>query len=627
MEEKSFKPFISADRVLPEITPVSIGLGILLAVLFGAANAYLGLRVGMTVSASIPAAVLSMGIIRIILKRDSILENNLVQTIGSAGESLAAGAIFTLPALFMWASESDAVSKPSFWIIAVISLCAALLGLVFMVPLRSALIVEEHGVLPFPEGTACAEVLLAGEEGGEKSKIVFSGLGISALYKFIADGLCLFHSEIDWSIKKLGTGFGADVLPALASVGYICGKKISSYMFAGSVISWFVVIPLINFFGADSIFAPSIKPVSEMGAWGIWSNYIRYVGAGAVATGGIISLIKSFPTIVKTFKKAVSGLGHKIDSEERTNRDLPMKGLLILALVIVAVIWLLPAIPVGILGAFIIVIFGFFFATVSSRMVGLVGSSNNPVSGMGIATLLIATALLKSTGHTGVAGMTSAIAIGTIICIIACMAGDMSQDLKTGYIVGATPRNQQLGELIGCVVSALAIGGIMYLLDAAWGFGSKELPAPQATLMKLVVEGVMGGSLPWALVLAGVGIGIAIEILGIPVLPVAIGVYLPIHLNTPIFIGGLIRAYFDRKGEEGKKITEKGVLYGSGLIAGEGLIGILLAVFAIIPLSNGKSLLATLNMGGMLGNIGGIVFFALLLASIVFFTRNKKKAN
>ena len=364
-----------------------------------------------------------------------------------------------------------------------------------------------------------------------------------------------------------------------------------------------------------------------MGAWGIWSNYIRYVGAGAVATGGIISLIKSFPTIVKTFKKAVSGLGHKIDSEERTNRDLPMKGLLILALVIVAVIWLLPAIPVGILGAFIIVIFGFFFATVSSRMVGLVGSSNNPVSGMGIATLLIATALLKSTGHTGVAGMTSAIAIGTIICIIACMAGDMSQDLKTGYIVGATPRNQQLGELIGCVVSALAIGGIMYLLDAAWGFGSKELPAPQATLMKLVVEGVMGGSLPWALVLAGVGIGIAIEILGIPVLPVAIGVYLPIHLNTPIFIGGLIRAYFDRKGEEGKKITEKGVLYGSGLIAGEGLIGILLAVFAIIPLSNGKSLLPTLNMGGMLGNIGGIVFFALLLASIVFFTRNKKKAN
>ena len=626
MEEKSFKPFISADQVLPEITPVSIGLGIILAVLFGAANAYLGLRVGMTVSASIPAAVLSMGIIRIILKRDSILENNMVQTIGSAGESLAAGAIFTLPALFMWANESDAITKPSFWVIAIISLCAALLGLIFMVPLRSALIVEEHGTLPFPEGTACAEVLLAGEEGGEKSKTVFSGLGIAALYKFIADGLCLFPSEIDWNIKKLGTGFGADVLPALASVGYICGKKISSYMFAGGVIGWFVVIPLINFFGDSSLFPPAKAPVSELGAWGIWSTYIRYVGAGAVATGGIISLIKSFPTIIKTFRKAVQGFGHKEAVEVRTNRDLPMKGLLILALVIVVIIWLLPAIPVGLLGAIIIVIFGFFFATVSSRMVGLVGSSNNPVSGMGIATLLIATALLKSTGHTGIAGMTSAICVGTIICIIASMAGDMSQDLKTGYIVGATPQNQQIGELIGCIVSAIAIGGIMYLLDAAWGFGSKELPAPQATLMKLVVEGVMGGNLPWILVLAGVGIALAIEIIGIPVLPVAIGVYLPIHLSTPIFVGGLLRAFFDRKGDEGKAITERGVLYGSGLIAGEGLVGILLAVFAVVPTSSGKSLLQAINLGGILRNAGGLIFFVLLLASIVFFTRNKKNA-
>ncbi len=626
MEEKSFKPFISADRVLPEITPVSICLGIILAVLFGAANAYLGLRVGMTVSASIPAAVISMGIIRIILKRDSILENNLVQTVGSTGESLASGAIFTLPALFMWAKESDAITKPSFWVIAIVSLCAALLGLIFMVPLRSALIVEEHGVLPFPEGTACAEVLLAGEEGGEKSKTVFSGLGIAALYKFIADGLRLFPSEIDWSIKKFGTGFGADVLPALAGVGYICGKKISAYMFAGGVIGWFIIIPLINFFGLSSVFAPASAPVSELGAWGIWSSYIRYVGAGAVAAGGIISLIKSFPTIIRTFKKAVSGFGHKEVVETRTNRDLSMKPLLILALVIVAVIWLLPAIPVGLLGAIIIVIFGFFFATVSSRMVGLVGFSNNPVSGMTIATLLIATALLKSTGHTGAAGMVSAICIGTIICIIASMAGDMSQDLKTGYIVGATPKNQQIGELIGCIVSAIAIGGIMYLLDAAWGFGSKELPAPQATLMKLVVEGVMGGNLPWILVFAGVGIAVAIEVIGIPVLPVAVGLYLPIHLSVPIFIGGLLRAFFDRKGEEGKTITDRGILYSSGLIAGEGLIGILLAVFAVIPMSNGKSLLQTINMGGILGNAGGLIFFVLLLASFVFFTRNKKNA-
>ena len=494
-----------------------------------------------------------------------------------------------------------------------------------MVPLRSALIVEEHGVLPFPEGTACAEVLLAGEEGGEKSKIVFSGLGISAIYKFIADGIKLFPSEIDWSIKSFGTGFGMDVLPALASVGYICGKKISSYMMAGGVLGWFLAIPLIHFFGNSSILPPASAPISELGAWGIWSSYIRYIGAGAVAAGGIISLIKSLPTIIKTFKKAVKGFGHKETVEERTNLDLPSLFLLILAVVIVLAIWIIPVIPVGLLGAIIIVVFGFFFATVSSRMVGLVGSSNNPVSGMAIATLIIATALLKATGHTGVAGMTSAICIGTIICIIACMAGDISQDLKTGYIVGATPKNQQLGELIGCIVSALAIGGIMYLLDAAWGYGSKELPAPQATLMKLVVEGVMGGSLPWTLVLAGAGIAVAIEIIGIPVLPVAIGLYLPIHLSAPIYAGGLLRAFFDRKGEEGNKITEKGILYGSGMIAGEGLIGILLALFAIIPLSNGKSLLDTIDLGGVLGNFGGLAFFILLLASFVFFTTKKNK--
>lgn len=624
-KEHTFKPFIPADRILPEITPVSIILGILLAVLFGAANAYLGLRVGLTISASIPAAVISMGIIRIIMKRDSILENNMVQTIGSAGESLAAGAIFTLPALFMWAAESDAIHKPSFLTIAIISLCAALLGLVFMVPLRSALIVEEHGVLPFPEGTACAEVLLAGEEGGAKARLVFTGLGISTLYKFVADGLKLFPSEIDWNIKSIGTGFGADVLPSLAGVGFICGKKISSYLFAGGILGWFVAIPLINLFGSTLQLAPAKAPVNELGAWGIWSNYIRYIGAGAVATGGIISLIKSLPLIIKTFKKAAGRFGYKEAVEERTNRDLSTKFLLVLAAAIVIAIWLLPAIPVGLLGALIIVVFGFFFATVSSRMVGLVGSSNNPVSGMTIATLIIATALLKSTGHVGIAGMISAICIGTIICIIACMAGDMSQDLKTGYIVGATPRNQQIGELIGSVFSAAAIGGILYLLDSAWGFGSKDLPAPQATLMKLVVEGVMGGDLPWVLVLIGAGMGIAIEMFGIPVLPVAVGLYLPIHLSFPIWIGGLLRAWFDKKGDAGKEAGENGVLFGSGLIAGEGLVGIILAVCAVVPLANGKSLLASMDMGGVLGNAGGAIFFAALMALFFVFSNRKIK--
>lgn len=545
--KKDFKPFIPADRVVPEFTVVSVILGIILAVVFGAANAYLGLRVGMTVSASIPAAVISMGIIRFILKRDSILENNMVQTIGSAGESLAAGAIFTLPALFMWASESDAAAAPSFLEIAVIAVCGGILGVLFMVPLRTALIVEEHGVLPFPEGTACAEVLLAGEKGGDKSKVVFSGLGISALYKFVADGLCLFPSEVNWNIRSLRTGFGMDVLPALAGVGYICGLKISSYMFAGGVLGWFVIIPMIGLFGGDSIIAPAANAISELGPSGIWSSYIRYIGAGAVAAGGIISLIKSFPTIVKTFSKAIRGFGHKGDAQLRTSRDLPMPFVLIGALVIAVVIWLLPAVPISLIGALIIIVFGFFFATVSSRMVGLVGSSNNPVSGMAIATLLIATALLKAAGATGYAGMASAICIGTVICIVAAMAGDTSQDLKTGYIVGATPIRQQIGELIGAVVAAAAIGGIMYLLNAAWGYGSEQLPAPQATLMKLVVEGVMGGTLPWGLVFCGVGIAVVIEILGLPVLPVAIGLYLPIHLSSSIFVGGVIRWFLEKR--------------------------------------------------------------------------------
>lgn len=631
-QKQEFKPFIPADKVVPEFTLVSVILGIILAVVFGAANAYLGLRVGMTVSASIPAAVISMGIIRFILRRDSILENNMVQTIGSAGESLAAGAIFTLPALFMWAAESDAVSAPSFVEIAVIAVCGGILGVLFMVPLRTALIVEEHGVLPFPEGTACAEVLLAGEEGGDKSKVVFSGLGIAALYKFVADGLCLFPSEVNWNIKPLKTGFGMDVLPALAGVGYICGLKISSYMFAGGVLGWFVIIPLITLFGADSVVAPATDAISKLGASGIWSSYIRYIGAGAVAAGGIISLIKSMPTIVKTFSKAIKGFGHKEDSELRTNKDLPMPFVLAGVLVIAVIIWLLPAIPISLLGALIVVIFGFFFATVSSRMVGLVGSSNNPVSGMAIATLLIATALLKATGTTGYTGMASAICIGTVICIVAAMAGDTSQDLKTGYIVGATPIRQQVGELIGAVVAALAIGGIMYLLNSAWGYGSTQLPAPQATLMKLVVEGVMGGTLPWGLVFCGIGIAIMVEILGLPVLPVAIGLYLPIHLSTPIFIGGLLRWFFERRKAgkteaEQKDTIDRGVLYSSGLIAGEGLVGIALAVLAVIPYQKGKSIGDVINLGGPLGNIGGTGFFILILASMVYFSVHKKKKN
>lgn len=630
-EKEQFKPFIPADKVVPEFTPTAIILGIILAVLFGGANAYLGLRVGMTVSASIPAAVISMGVIRMILKKDSILENNLVQTIGSAGESVAAGAIFTMPALFMWAAETGDKS-PSLIEIALIALCGGVLGVLFMVPLRQALIVQEHGILPYPEGKACAEVLLAGEEGGTKAGTVFAGLGVAAVYKFIADGLKIFPSEVDFEIPVYkGSGIGMDVLPALAGVGYICGAKVSSYLLAGGTLGWFVIMPLIALFGGDTILYPSTVAVSEMSVWSLWSQYIKYIGAGAVAAGGILSLIKSLPMIIKTFKDAMKGFGKNV-ATDRTSRDIPMNVIILCIGIIAIAMWLIPAIPVNLIGAIIVIVFGFFFATVSSRMVGIVGSSNNPVSGMAIATLLISTMLLKATGNIGMSGMIAAITIGSIICIISAIAGDASQDLKTGYILGATPVKQQVGEVIGVAVSALAIGGILYLLNSAWGYGSAELPAPQATLMKMVVEGVMGGNLPWALVFVGVFIAIVVEILGIPVLPFAVGLYLPIHLSTPIMAGGLIRLFFEKrkmKNEEERKSTvEKGVLYSSGLIAGEGLIGILLAVFAIIPAGDG-SLGNAIDLSGKinLGNIGGLVFFAVLLATLIWSVAGRKKSS
>ncbi len=636
--ENEFKPFIPADKKLPELTVVSVLLGILLAVIFGAANAYLGLKIGMTVSASIPAAVISMGLIRVLLRRDSILENNIVQTIGSAGESLAAGAIFTMPALFMWAATGDA-EMPSLIEISLIALVGGVIGILFMIPLRSALIVQEHGTLPYPEGKACAEVLMAGEEGGAKAGTVFKGLGIAALYKFIADGFKVFPSEVDFQIKSYpGSGIGMDVLPALLGVGYICGPQVSSYLLAGGTIGWFVVMPLIVLFGGNGVLFPAEVSVAELyaaeGAWGIWKNYVRYIGAGAVAAGGIISLIKSLPLIVKTFAKAVKGFGTKTTSTGRTSKDLPMT-FVVLGIGIMAIImWLVPAIPVNLLGAIIIIVFGFFFATVSSRMVGLVGSSNNPVSGMAIATLLIATIILKATGNIGMPGMIAAIAIGSVICIIAAIAGDTSQDLKTGYIIGSTPMKQQIGELIGVVASSLAIGAVLYLLGTAWEYGSTDLPAPQATLMKMVVEGVMGGNLPWTLVFVGVAIAIVVEILRIPVLPFAVGLYLPIHLSTPMMIGGAIKWFFERKKKDGenekehKDKIERGILYSSGLIAGEGLVGIMLAFFAIIKVG-GKSLADWVNFSGKLnlGNWGGLIVFALLSATLVKVVIGKKKSK
>ena len=636
-KNESFKPYISADKVLPEFTVTSILMGIILAVVFGAANAYLGLKVGMTVSASIPAAVISLGVIRVIMKKNSILESNMVQTIGSAGESLAAGAIFTMPALFLWAEEGK-IDMPGYLEITLIALFGGILGVLFMIPLRKALIVEEHGTLPYPEGMACAEVLLAGEEGGSNASTVFAGMGLGAAFKFIVDGLKIVPSDIATpNIKGYAGQIGVEIYPALIGVGYICGPSISSYMFAGGIIAWLVLIPAVVFFGGSIDFATlgntglAGQTIAEVyaanGASAIWSNVIKYVGAGAIATGGVISLLKSLPLIIKTFAGAMKSLKNTSGGTNvRTDRDLKMPVVLGIILIVIILIWLVPSVPVSLLGAFLIAIFGFFFATVSSRMVGLIGSSNNPVSGMAIATLLISTFVLKATGNTGMAGMTGAIAIGSIICIIAAIAGDTSQDLKTGFIVGATPAKQQVGELIGVVASGFAIAGVMSLLNKAWGFGSAEIPAPQATLMKMIVEGIMDAKLPWVLVFMGVFLALALEVLRVPVMPFAIGLYLPIYLSCGIMVGGVVRLFLDKKKEaeaKKKEMISNGTLYCAGMIAGEGLVGILMAVLAIIKVGD-NSIAAIIgglfNLSGAAGNIVGLIVLALMILSLLKFS-------
>ncbi len=618
-KQNTFKPYIPAQKITPELTFTSVIVGMLLAVVFGAANAYLGLKVGMTVSASIPSAVIAMGIIKMIMRRNSVLETNMVQTIGSSGESLAAGAIFTLPALFIWASEGI-MEKPGVLEITLIALVGGMLGIFFMVPLRNALIVKEHGILPYPEGTACAEVILAGEKGGSSASKVFAGMGFAALFKFIVDGLKAVAGEVSLSIKGFAGAIGTQIYPAVMSVGYICGPKISSVMFSGGVLSWLVLIPLVVFFGDASVG----ELYATAGAYGIWGNYIKYIGAGALVAGGFISLLKSLPLIVKTFADSIKGLSGKSEAATtRTEKDMNFWFVILGVLAMILVIWLVDIIPVNFIGAVIIVVFGFFFATVSSRMVGLVGSSNNPVSGMTIATVLVATVLLRATGLVGPRGMSSAIAIASIVCIVTAIAGDTSQDLKTGYLLGATPVKQQIGEIFGVISSGLAIGGTLYLLDAAWGFGGNGLEAPQASMMKMIIEGVMDGNLPWALIISGAFIAVVAELLRVPVLPFAIGLYLPVQLNACIMVGGLIRLAFDKlKTTEKRKdaIINDGILFSSGMIAGEGLIGIALALLAIFGIDKSINLAERFGIPAAVSNVGGLVLFAIIILTFLKFT-------
>ena len=576
-EGDCYAPYVEHHQEVREFTLRAVIVGIFVGIIFGAANAYIGLKVGITVGASIPAAVIAIAISR--FWRSSVLENNMVQTVGSAGESLAAGVIFTIPALIVLGFMPQ-LSK-----IFILSVIGGLLGVFFMIPLRKHLIVREHGRLPYPEGTACAEVLVAGDHGGSMVRRVMAGVGMGALYKFVMEGMELWSYRPEWDIRGIrGARIGGEITPALLGVGYVIGPRIAGIMLAGGAIAWLVLIPIIKMMGSGLTepLYPATTLISEMGPAEIWDNYIRYIGAGAVAFGGLVTLIKAIPTMVSSFRSGVKQVARGAAGGEtvrRTSLDLPVKYVMAGALGLGVLAWLLPQIPVNFIGAILIVVFSFFFVTVSSSIVGLVGSTSNPASGMTIGTLLATSLIFLGLGWTGPSGMVAAISVGAVVCIAICIASDTSQDLKTGFLVGATPKRQQYGEVIGVLSSALVIGWVVFFLHRVYGIGSEQLPAPQAVLMSMVVRGVLTMSLPWTLVFIGVFIAACIELLGIPSLPFSVGLYLPIRLSTPVMVGGIVRLLTERVRDPDVRHDrrEKGVLFGSGLIAGGGVMGIIVA--------------------------------------------------
>jgi len=651
MEKSTFKPFIAADQQLPELTIKAIIPGIFLGIIFGVATVYLGLKVGLTVSASIPIAVLAISFFKKWGKA-TILESNMVQTIGSAGESVAAGVVFTVPALLFLEGGRQYFE---YFQIFVLALIGGFLGVLFMIPLRRALIVKEHGNLPYPEGTACADVLIAGEKGGNLAGKVFLGLGIAFIYKAAMSIFGLWKEVPALIFKKqsaLPNGtINGEITPELLGVGYIIGPRIAGVMVAGGVLSWLVLIPLITLIGEGLTvpFAPeTVKLISNMSPDEIWSKYIRYIGAGAVTFGGIITLIKSLPTIVNAFRDSLKDFkqqGKTIENREsipRTEKDLPLYFVLIGSVVLLILMMVLPNLPTNFFSALLILVFGFFFVTVSSRIVGLIGSSSNPVSGMTIATLMATALIFLGIGWTDSAYQSVALVVGSIVCIASANAGATSQDLKTGYLLGATPWRQQIGLLIGVLASVVAIGFTLLLLERTLGIGEataahpNPLPAPQATLMATVIKGLLDQQLPWGLVIAGMGIAAMVELCGISSLAFAVGAYLPLSTTSPIFMGGLIKLIADKfnKKKEDAEIGP-GALFSSGLIAGGALTGILVAIFMGTNIGNDASgnpvsLMSKINTGwgnsmGATGDIIGLVAFLVLSLLLLRMAIESKK--
>ncbi len=630
-EGESYQPYVPASVNLLEFSVRSLLTGILFGILFGAANAYLGLRAGLTISTSIPVAVMTVAAFRLLQRagRDSsILEANLSQTVGSASSSLASGIIFTLPALFLWNLDPTLVRM------VLLALSGGLIGVLFMIPLRRFLIAREHGHLPYPEGTACAEVLVASEVGGAKAQRVFQGLGLGALFKLLAGGLKIFPDTIHVNLPLLPRGrLGAEASAALFGVGYILGPRVSLIMVGGGLLSSLVLIPAIAIWGAERptpLFPETVELISNMPAGALWNRYVRYIGAGAVAAGGLMTLIRSLPTMAESFRIGTRQLRSRLRegaaAVERTDDDLPLStvglGVGAIALLMAAVPHLFgtfESFPVRLSASLLIVFFAFFFVTVSSRIVGLVGVTSNPTSGMTIATLLGVSSLFLLLGWTDDIGKAATISVGCVVAIAASIAGDTSQDLKTGFILGATPRRQQIGELIGVLTSATFVCLAVLLLDQAYGFGTQELPAPQATLMKLVIEGVLESSLPWILVAIGAAIAVGAELLGIQSLAFAVGVYLPLTTTFPVFLGGLLRWWLQRSApdqQEQDERRENGVLLGSGLVGGEGLLGVGIAGVAFLygaaPAGIGSA---------WAGHLGQLVAAASFAALIFLFAR------
>jgi putative OPT family oligopeptide transporter len=633
----AFQPYVPARTSLPEFTAKAIVLGILFGLLFGASTVYLGLRAGLTVSASIPIAVLAISV----LKRfggSTILENNIVQTIGSAGESVAGGVVFTIPALiFLMPFGPEYFNYVR---ITMLTFAGGILGVLMMVPLRRALIVKEHGVLPYPEGTACAEVLVAGERGGKLAALVFSGLGIGALWKSLSWIFGLFRTDVGYSMPRTSqfpnATLNVDVSPEYLGVGYVIGPRIAGTMVAGGVLSWLVLLPLLSILGEFITQPfPPIHPdfannpatgmpflISEMSPGQLWSAYIRYIGAGAVLAAGIITLARTIPTIVSSARGSLRDLSAGAAAgaaQVRTERDIPMAIVLGGSLLLAIFLAVAPGLPTqgNVLAAVLILVFGFFFATVSSRITGIIGSSSNPISGMTIATLILTCLLFVAIGWTGDMYAPIALSVGAIVCIAAANAGTTSQDLKTGYIVGATPLYQQMGLIIGVLASASIIGITTIYMHQVFGIGSADVPAPQATLMATIITGLLNQNLPWGLVLVGIFISVTLELCGIHSLSFAVGSYLPIATTAPIFAGGMVRWWVERKtGAPQESEISSGTLLSSGLIAGGSIAGIIFAILvgtgSIAPLQAIGNAFPFFREENLLGHLAtAVLFFAL----------------